>query len=104
MMVGGASGGTDEDPDWSLNQALAQIQQLMNSLVALQNTVHQQNAVIQQLQNQAPPPTGSTYRGPKMATPPIYDDPKNSPPYVLKSLGFLDSCRPVWRNYFRTIF
>ncbi|PFH44816.1 hypothetical protein AMATHDRAFT_10740 [Amanita thiersii Skay4041] len=54
--------------------ALAQIQQLMNSLVALQNTVHQQSAIIQQLQNQTPPPaTGSTPRGPKMAMPPLYD-------------------------------
>ncbi|PFH44716.1 hypothetical protein AMATHDRAFT_11085 [Amanita thiersii Skay4041] len=74
MMVGSAGGGTDKDPDWSLNQALAQIQQLMNSLAALQNTVHQQNAIIQQLQNQVLPATpGSTPRGPKMATPPIYN-------------------------------
>ncbi|PFH45345.1 hypothetical protein AMATHDRAFT_93837, partial [Amanita thiersii Skay4041] len=53
---------------------LAQIQQLMNSLAALQNMVHQQSAVIQQLQNQPPPPaTGTISRGPKMASPPLYD-------------------------------
>ncbi|PFH44648.1 hypothetical protein AMATHDRAFT_11266 [Amanita thiersii Skay4041] len=73
MMVGSTSGGTDE-PNWSLDQALAQIQQLMNSLAALQNMVHQQNAVIQQLQNQGPPPaTTSTPQGPKMALPPLHD-------------------------------
>ncbi|PFH50392.1 hypothetical protein AMATHDRAFT_4045 [Amanita thiersii Skay4041] len=73
MMVSGA-GGSTEEPDWSLDQALAQIQQLMNSLAALQNMVHQQSIVIQQLQNQGPPATTiNTLRGLKMATPPIYD-------------------------------
>ncbi|PFH44841.1 hypothetical protein AMATHDRAFT_165813 [Amanita thiersii Skay4041] len=86
-MVGGASGGTEE-PDWSLDQALAQIQQLMNSLAALQNTVHQQSAIIQQLQNQGPPAaTGSIPRGPKMATPPIYDS------SMATCEGFINSCR-----------
>ncbi|PFH44727.1 hypothetical protein AMATHDRAFT_116436, partial [Amanita thiersii Skay4041] len=49
-------------------------QQLVNSLASLQNTVQQQNAIIQQLQNQAPVgQPGATSRGPKMATPPCYD-------------------------------
>ncbi|PFH44927.1 hypothetical protein AMATHDRAFT_114560, partial [Amanita thiersii Skay4041] len=65
---------------------LAQIQQLMNSVAALQNTVHQQNAVIQQLQN-APATPGSTPRGPKMATPPIYDG------SMATCEGFINSCR-----------
>ncbi|PFH44912.1 hypothetical protein AMATHDRAFT_164825 [Amanita thiersii Skay4041] len=86
-MVGGAGGGTDE-PDWSLNQALAQIQQLMNSLAALQNTVHQQSAIIQQLQNQGPPvASGTVPHGPKMATPPIYDG------SMATCEGFINSCR-----------
>ncbi|PFH45082.1 hypothetical protein AMATHDRAFT_10057 [Amanita thiersii Skay4041] len=101
MMVGGASGGTDEDPDWSLNQALAQIQQLMNSLAALQNTVHQQKAVIQQLQNQASPPaTGSTPRGPKMATPPLYDGSMASFK-ITWILGFMQSgMAQLFRDHF----
>ncbi|PFH46082.1 hypothetical protein AMATHDRAFT_8239 [Amanita thiersii Skay4041] len=73
MMVGSSSGGSEE-PDWSLDQAMIQIQQLVNSIAALQNTIHQQNAVIQQLQNQQPVGnTGGTPRGPKMATLPLYD-------------------------------
>ncbi|PFH50019.1 hypothetical protein AMATHDRAFT_4337 [Amanita thiersii Skay4041] len=73
MMVGGSGGGS-EDPDWSIEQAMIQIQQLVNSVAALQNTIHQQNAVIQQLQAQQPVGNmGAPPRGPKMATPPIYD-------------------------------
>ncbi|PFH45228.1 hypothetical protein AMATHDRAFT_122503, partial [Amanita thiersii Skay4041] len=53
---------------------MIQIQQLVNSLAALQNTVHQQNVIIQQLQNQGTPAaTGTAPRGPKMASPPLYD-------------------------------
>ncbi|PFH45648.1 hypothetical protein AMATHDRAFT_158337 [Amanita thiersii Skay4041] len=86
-MVGGA-GGSTEEPDWSLDQALAQIQQLMNSLVALQNMVHQQSTIIQQLQNQGPPAaSGSIPRGPKMVTPPIYDG------SMATCEGFINSCR-----------
>ncbi|PFH44979.1 hypothetical protein AMATHDRAFT_10297 [Amanita thiersii Skay4041] len=73
MMVGSSGGGTKE-PDWSIEQALAQIQQLMNSVATLQNTIQQQNVVIQQLQNQAP--AGQTASSPptlKMATPPPYN-------------------------------
>ncbi|PFH45006.1 hypothetical protein AMATHDRAFT_121384, partial [Amanita thiersii Skay4041] len=67
---------------------MIQIQQLMNSIAALQNTVHQQNTVIQQLQNQAPPANpGSIPRGPKMATPPIYDS------SMATCEGFINSCR-----------
>ncbi|PFH45290.1 hypothetical protein AMATHDRAFT_9553 [Amanita thiersii Skay4041] len=73
MMVG-SSGGGSKEPDWTIDQALAQIQQLMNSLTTLQNMVQQQSAIIQQLQNQAPVgQPGVTPRGPKMATPPFYD-------------------------------
>ncbi|PFH47199.1 hypothetical protein AMATHDRAFT_123869, partial [Amanita thiersii Skay4041] len=62
-------------------------QQLMNSLAALQNTVHQQNAVIQQLQNQATPPVpSSTPRGPKMVTPPIYNG------VMATCEGFINTC------------
>ncbi|PFH45501.1 hypothetical protein AMATHDRAFT_9115 [Amanita thiersii Skay4041] len=72
-MVGGSGGGSEE-PDWSLDQAMIQIQQLVNSVAALQNTIQQQNAVIHQLQTQQPAGnTGGPPRGPKMATPPIYD-------------------------------
>ncbi|PFH44821.1 hypothetical protein AMATHDRAFT_96340, partial [Amanita thiersii Skay4041] len=53
---------------------IAQIQQLMGNIAALQNTIQQQNAVIQQLQNQQPGGnSGSITRGPKMAAPPFYD-------------------------------
>ncbi|PFH46021.1 hypothetical protein AMATHDRAFT_117093, partial [Amanita thiersii Skay4041] len=62
-------------------------QQLMNNLATLQNTVHQQSAVIQQLQNQAPPAApGSVPCGPKMATPPIYDG------VMTTCKGFINSC------------
>ncbi|PFH50875.1 hypothetical protein AMATHDRAFT_3506 [Amanita thiersii Skay4041] len=73
MMVGAAGGGTEE-PAWTLDHAITQIQQLMGNIATLQNTVQQQNAVIQQLQNQQPlGPTGTTAQGPKMAAPPFYD-------------------------------
>ncbi|PFH44990.1 hypothetical protein AMATHDRAFT_10263 [Amanita thiersii Skay4041] len=75
MMVGGASGGTDE-PDWSLEQALTQIQQLLGTINTLQHTIAQQGQTIAQLQVQVvvtPSSTGTPFRGPKMATPPIYN-------------------------------
>ncbi|PFH44585.1 hypothetical protein AMATHDRAFT_11446, partial [Amanita thiersii Skay4041] len=53
MMVGGSGGGSEE-PDWSIEQVMIQIQQLVNNVMALQNTIHQQNAIIQQLQAQQP--------------------------------------------------
>ncbi|PFH44983.1 hypothetical protein AMATHDRAFT_118274, partial [Amanita thiersii Skay4041] len=53
---------------------IAQIQQLMGNIAALQNTVQQQHAIIQQLQNQQPGGnTGPSLRGPKMAALPFYD-------------------------------
>ncbi|PFH49298.1 hypothetical protein AMATHDRAFT_5003 [Amanita thiersii Skay4041] len=72
MMVGGAGGGTEE-PDWSLDQALAQIQQLLGAVNNLQHTIAQQGQMIAQLQAQAPGQT-ATPRGPKMAMPQIYDE------------------------------
>ncbi|PFH44782.1 hypothetical protein AMATHDRAFT_10870 [Amanita thiersii Skay4041] len=47
MMVGGGTGGTSE-PSWTLEQAFAQIQQLLGAINNLQQT-------IAQLQNQPPP-------------------------------------------------
>ncbi|PFH45044.1 hypothetical protein AMATHDRAFT_10137 [Amanita thiersii Skay4041] len=87
MMVGGAGGGTEE-PDWSLDQAMEQIQQLVNSLAALQNTVQQQNVIIHQLQNQGTPAVnGTAPRGPKMASPPIYDG------SMASCEAFINACR-----------
>ncbi|PFH44646.1 hypothetical protein AMATHDRAFT_11274 [Amanita thiersii Skay4041] len=54
MMVGGSTGGTNE-PDWSLDQALAQIQQLVGMVNNLQHTIAQQGQTIAQLQAQATP-------------------------------------------------
>ncbi|PFH44651.1 hypothetical protein AMATHDRAFT_90665, partial [Amanita thiersii Skay4041] len=63
-------------------------QQLVNSLAALQNTVHQQNAIIQQLQNQGPPAAaGTAPRGPKMASPPLYDG------SMASCKAFINACR-----------
>ncbi|PFH45691.1 hypothetical protein AMATHDRAFT_8799 [Amanita thiersii Skay4041] len=73
MMVGATGGGTEELA-WTLDHAIAQIQQLMGNIAALQNMVQQQNVVIQQLQNQQPVANNrSPARGPKMAAPPFYD-------------------------------
>ncbi|PFH45113.1 hypothetical protein AMATHDRAFT_9986 [Amanita thiersii Skay4041] len=75
MMVSGSSGGTKE-PDWLLDQALTQIQQLLGAVNNLQHTIAQQGQTIGQLQVQAavqPPGQTPMFRGPKMATPPIYD-------------------------------
>ncbi|PFH44881.1 hypothetical protein AMATHDRAFT_165208 [Amanita thiersii Skay4041] len=67
---------------------MIQIQQLVNSVTALQNTIHQQNAVIQQLQAQQPVGnTGGPSRGPKMAVPPIYNG------TMATCEGFINSCR-----------
>ncbi|PFH45414.1 hypothetical protein AMATHDRAFT_9299 [Amanita thiersii Skay4041] len=88
MMVGSAGGGTEE-PNWSLDQVMIQIQQLVNSLAALQNMVHQQSAIIQQLQNQGPPATtGTTPRGPKMASLPLYDG------SMASCKAFINACHP----------
>ncbi|PFH45235.1 hypothetical protein AMATHDRAFT_116818, partial [Amanita thiersii Skay4041] len=67
---------------------MIQIQQLVNSLASLQNTVQQQNAIIQQLQNQVPAgQPGATPRGPKMATPPFYDS------SMTTCEAFINACR-----------
>ncbi|PFH45851.1 hypothetical protein AMATHDRAFT_123965, partial [Amanita thiersii Skay4041] len=67
---------------------MIQIQQLVNSLAALQNTVHQQNTIIQQHQNQGPPAVaGMTPRGPKMAPPPLYDR------SMASCEAFINACR-----------
>ncbi|PFH45173.1 hypothetical protein AMATHDRAFT_9846 [Amanita thiersii Skay4041] len=74
-MVGGSGGGT-KDLDWSMEQALAQIQQLLGAVNNLQHTIAQQGQTIAQLQAQAtatPPGMGTPFCGPKMATPPIYN-------------------------------
>ncbi|PFH44665.1 hypothetical protein AMATHDRAFT_11233 [Amanita thiersii Skay4041] len=75
MMVGGAGGGTEE-LDWLLDQALTQIQQLLGTINNLQQTIAQQGQTIAHLQVQVAvttPSTGTPFRGPKMATPLIYD-------------------------------
>ncbi|PFH45349.1 hypothetical protein AMATHDRAFT_9438 [Amanita thiersii Skay4041] len=88
MMVGGAGRGTNE-PDWSLEQALTQIQQLLSTVNTLQHTIAQQGQTIAQLQAQALVNTlaqGNPFRGPKMATPPIYDG------TMAMCEGFINSC------------
>ncbi|PFH45634.1 hypothetical protein AMATHDRAFT_8882 [Amanita thiersii Skay4041] len=75
MMVNGGTGGTDK-LDWSLTQALEQIQQLLGAVNNLQHTIAQQGQTIAQLQAQAAvvnPVQGQTTRGPKMASLPLYD-------------------------------
>ncbi|PFH46057.1 hypothetical protein AMATHDRAFT_8280 [Amanita thiersii Skay4041] len=75
MMVGGGTRGTDE-PDWTLDHAMAQIQQLVSLINNLQHTIAQQGQTITQLQAQSAvsqPGTGTPFCGPKMATPLIYD-------------------------------
>ncbi|PFH46011.1 hypothetical protein AMATHDRAFT_8363 [Amanita thiersii Skay4041] len=73
MMVGGGTSGTSE-PGWTLEVAFTQIQQLLGAVNNLQQTIAQQEQTIAQLQNQPPPPPGSQpTRGPKMATPPLYN-------------------------------
>ncbi|PFH44700.1 hypothetical protein AMATHDRAFT_11124 [Amanita thiersii Skay4041] len=74
-MVRGGTGGTSE-PGWTLEQAFAQIQQLLGAVNTLQQTISQQEQTIVQLQAQSmvtPPVQGQVARGPKMATPPLYD-------------------------------
>ncbi|PFH50128.1 hypothetical protein AMATHDRAFT_145921 [Amanita thiersii Skay4041] len=84
----GAAGGSTEEPAWTLDHAIAQIQQLMGNIMALQNMVQQQNAVIQQLQNQQPiGNTGSPTRGPKMAAPPFYNG------SMATCEAFINACR-----------
>ncbi|PFH44784.1 hypothetical protein AMATHDRAFT_10856 [Amanita thiersii Skay4041] len=75
MMVGGGMGGTSE-PGWTLEQAFTQIQQLLNVVNTLQQTIAQQDQTIAQLQAQntaTPPAQNQTACSPKMATPPLYD-------------------------------
>ncbi|PFH45966.1 hypothetical protein AMATHDRAFT_8428 [Amanita thiersii Skay4041] len=88
MMVGGAGGGTKE-PDWSLDQALAQIQQLLGTVNSLQHTITQQGQTIAQLQAQAvatPSSSGTPFHGPKMAMLLIYDG------SMATCEGFINSC------------
>ncbi|PFH48411.1 hypothetical protein AMATHDRAFT_5847 [Amanita thiersii Skay4041] len=88
MMVNGGTSGTNK-PDWSLDQALAQIQQLLGTVNTLQHTIVQQGQMIAQLQVQimAPVPGQvSVSRGPKMATPLIYDG------SMATCKGFINSC------------
>ncbi|PFH45899.1 hypothetical protein AMATHDRAFT_157338 [Amanita thiersii Skay4041] len=89
-MVNSSTGGTNE-PDWSLEQALAQIQQLVGMVNNLQHMITQQGQTIAQLQVQAavgsPPVQGQTFRGPKMVMPPIYDG------AMATCEGFINSCR-----------
>ncbi|PFH44562.1 hypothetical protein AMATHDRAFT_11524 [Amanita thiersii Skay4041] len=71
MMVNSSTRGTDKS-DWSLEQALTQIQQLLSAMNMLQHTIAQQGQTIAQLQVQAavnPPNTRTPFCGPKMATP-----------------------------------
>ncbi|PFH51467.1 hypothetical protein AMATHDRAFT_2932 [Amanita thiersii Skay4041] len=89
MMVGGGTGGTSE-PGWTLEAAFAQIQQLLNAVNALQQTIAQQEQTIAQLQNQPtpPPPPGSQPpRGPKMATPPLFNG------SMATCKAFINACR-----------
>ncbi|PFH46401.1 hypothetical protein AMATHDRAFT_7854 [Amanita thiersii Skay4041] len=75
MMVSGPGGRTDE-PDWTIEQVLAQIQQLLGAVNNLQQTIAQQGQTIAQLQAQAtvtPLVQGNIAWGPKMATPPLYN-------------------------------
>ncbi|PFH45206.1 hypothetical protein AMATHDRAFT_9765 [Amanita thiersii Skay4041] len=53
MMVGGPGGGTEE-PDWTIKQALMQIQQLLGAVHNLQQTITQQGQTIAQLQHPYP--------------------------------------------------
>ncbi|PFH44636.1 hypothetical protein AMATHDRAFT_168288 [Amanita thiersii Skay4041] len=72
-MVGSGTRGTSE-PGWTLEAAFAQIQQLLGAVNNLQQTIAQQEQTIAQLQNQPPPQIGSNpLRGPKMATPPLFN-------------------------------
>ncbi|PFH44953.1 hypothetical protein AMATHDRAFT_10356 [Amanita thiersii Skay4041] len=89
MMVGGGTGGTNE-PDWTLDHAMAQIQQLVSLINNLQHTIAQQGQTITQLQAQSTVSqsgTGTPFQGPKMATPPIYDG------AMTTCEGFINSCR-----------
>ncbi|PFH45472.1 hypothetical protein AMATHDRAFT_126447, partial [Amanita thiersii Skay4041] len=67
----------------------AQIQQLLNAVNTLQQTIAQQEQTIAQLQNQpTPPPHGSQPpRGPKMATPPLFDG------SMATCEAFINACR-----------
>ncbi|PFH44596.1 hypothetical protein AMATHDRAFT_110477, partial [Amanita thiersii Skay4041] len=64
-------------------------QQLLNMVNGLQQVVAQQEQTITQLQNQPPPPgtTAQTVRGPKMATPPLYDG------LMATCEAFINACR-----------
>ncbi|PFH44788.1 hypothetical protein AMATHDRAFT_10841 [Amanita thiersii Skay4041] len=73
MMVGGGTSGTS-DPSWTLEQAFAQIQQLLGTVNNLQQTIVQQEQTITQLQVQSmvtPLVQGQVAHGPKMAMPPF---------------------------------
>ncbi|PFH46311.1 hypothetical protein AMATHDRAFT_7984 [Amanita thiersii Skay4041] len=52
MMVGGGTGGTSE-PGWTLEQAFAQIQQLLGMVAEMQQIIAQQEQTISQLQAQS---------------------------------------------------
>ncbi|PFH44769.1 hypothetical protein AMATHDRAFT_10918 [Amanita thiersii Skay4041] len=89
MMVGGGTGGTEE-PDWSIDQAMAQIQQLLGAINNLQHTITQQGQTIAQLQAQVavnPSGSGTPFHSPKMASPPIYDS------SMATCEAFINSCR-----------
>ncbi|PFH51883.1 hypothetical protein AMATHDRAFT_2590 [Amanita thiersii Skay4041] len=89
MMVGSGTSGTSE-PGWTLEQAFAQIQQLLRAVNTLQQTIAQQDQTITQLQAQsnAPPLAQTqTVRGPKMATLPLYDG------SMATCKAFINACR-----------
>ncbi|PFH45303.1 hypothetical protein AMATHDRAFT_161018 [Amanita thiersii Skay4041] len=70
---------------------MVQIQQLVSLINNLQHTIAQQGQTITQLQAQVavnpPPVQGQVFRGPKMATPPIYDG------SMAACEGFINSCK-----------
>ncbi|PFH44611.1 hypothetical protein AMATHDRAFT_168487 [Amanita thiersii Skay4041] len=74
-MVGAGTISTAE-PGWTLEQAFAQIQQLLGTVTEMQQVVTQQEQTIANLQAQRAPPLGNDTnpaRGPKMASPPFYN-------------------------------
>ncbi|PFH45196.1 hypothetical protein AMATHDRAFT_162138 [Amanita thiersii Skay4041] len=88
-MVGSGSGSSSE-PGWTIEQAFAQIQQLLGAVNNLQQTIMQQEQTIAQLQAQsavAPPVQGQAAQGPKMATPPLYDS------SMVTCEVFINACR-----------
>ncbi|PFH44577.1 hypothetical protein AMATHDRAFT_11462 [Amanita thiersii Skay4041] len=88
MMVGSRTGGSLE-PGWTLEQAFAQIQQLLSVVNTLQQMIVQQDQTIAQLQVQSmatPPAQPSIPRGPKIATLLFYNR-----SIVRSSLGFTNT-------------